>query len=328
MSFRIKLWGVRGSLPTPKTPSEINNKITLALHEFVRQGLKSESDIPHFMNKLPVHLGGGYGGHTTCIEAKYGDQSLIIDGGSGIQRKAIELMKGPCAIGEGEVHILLSHFHWDHIIGLPFFIPLFIPGNKIHFYAVQDEMPDVFNQLFSKPYFPVPSDQLSAHIQFHKLEPRTKTNINGFDVTPYLLDHPDPCWGFRVEKDGAAYSHCVDTECTRVTPAQLDKDLPLYQNVDLMVFDAQYTIKEASEKVNWGHAAASFGIDIGMRENIKKILFVHHDPASSDEKIKSVEMEMRKYHEKLTGQLESNGLSFYPIRWDFAREDEEIEVKG
>jgi len=90
--------------------------------------------------------------------------------------------------------------------------------------------------------------------------------------------------GYRIENGGKVFSHCVDTECTRVSREELGEDLPLYQNVDLMLFDAQYTLMESIERVNWGHAAASLGLDIAMREGVKRVLFMHHDPASTDEK--------------------------------------------
>ena len=326
MSFKVKLWGIRGSLPAPKTPDEVKSRVADSIKDFLAQGYSKESDINQYLTSTPVHQLQGYGGHTTCVEVKDSHSSVVIDAGSGIRKKGIELMSGPFAHGRGEADIIFTHFHWDHIMVQPFFAPLFIPGNKIHMYAVQEDLEEIIKTLFTKPFFPVAFKDLGAEIHFHKLAPREPQEINGFSVTPYLLDHPDPCWGLKFEKENLTYSHCVDTECTRVTNSQLGQDLPLYQDIDLMMFDAQYTIKEASEKVNWGHAAASFGIDLAMRENIRKILFVHHDPASSDEKIFEIESEMRRYHEKVISQMQQNGINFHHTEWDFAVEDLEIEV--
>jgi phosphoribosyl 1,2-cyclic phosphodiesterase len=325
-SFLVKLWGVRGSLPTPETPEEKQKKIANAIKDFIESGYQSPADIDNFIKNYPNHLCGGYGGNTTCVEVFKGSQSLIIDGGSGLRKKALDLMSGPCAQGQGEVHILMTHFHWDHLIGLPFFTPLFIKGNRINFYAVQNNLGHAIRDVFKKPYFPVEFDALASNIRFHHLKEREAVEIEGFQVTPYQLDHPDPCWGFKIQKDGATYSHCVDTEFTRATEEELGPDLPLYQNVDLMVFDAQYTIKEATEKVNWGHAAASFGIDIAMREGVKKILFVHHDPNASDRKIKMTEHEVRSYYLSLTDQLKKNDMPFNPVEWQFAIEDQLFPV--
>jgi len=282
MSLFVKLWGVRGSLPTPYNPKDLEKKIHGLMSDFLEAGLTKSSEIEKFFAGLPVYKKMGFGGNTMCAEVSTEKTQIIVDGGSGIRALGQKMMAGPCGLGKGNVHILFTHFHWDHLIGLPFFIPIFIPGNKINVYAVQDDLKKAFLTIFQKPYFPVPYEGLSAEIIFHKLEPRQPDSIGDIKFTPYQLDHPDPCWGYRFENQNKIYSHCVDTECSRISREDLGPDLPLYQDVDVMVFDAQYSLLEATEKINWGHAAATFGLDIGMREGIKKMFFVHHDPAAAD----------------------------------------------
>lgn len=318
-SFQVKIWGARGSLPAPMTPEALEAHVRTAIAAFT-EAKTGSADLEAFLKALPRHRFGGYGGNTPCIEVKDAQTQIIIDGGSGIRPLGYELMKGPCGKGSGEVHILFTHFHWDHLIGLPFFTPIFIPGNKVHVWAVQPDLPDIFKTLFKKPYFPVPLDQIGAQVVYHRLEPRKSVKFGGFSVTPYQLDHPDPCWGYRIEKGGRVYSHCVDTECTRVSREQLGPDLPLYQGVDLMVFDAQYTLMETIEKVNWGHAAASLGLDIAMREGIKKVLFMHHDPASSLEKIAAAETQARRYYDNQMKSARRSGLAVNSVDWEFAYE--------
>ncbi|HCM41517.1 MAG: MBL fold metallo-hydrolase [Bdellovibrionales bacterium GWB1_52_6] len=318
----IKLWGVRGSFPAPLSPALLDKR----LHDTVAGFLEkypsgSVADMHAYFKALPRHAHTGFGGNTTCVEVGSGSSRIIIDGGSGIRSLGYELMAGPCGKGHGEVHILFTHVHWDHIIGLLFFTPIFIPGNRIHVYSVDSDLKDVFETLFKKPFFPVPLAQLGSIIEYHRLEPRKPADIQGIQVTPYQLDHPDPCWGFKFEKNGKVYSHCVDTECTRVTPEELGADLPLYQGVDLMLFDAQYTLMETIERVNWGHAAASLGLDIAMREGIRKVIFMHHDPASSDDKIAAAEAQARRYYKN---QLNSNRRDsiarLSEVDWSFAYE--------
>src|SRR5690606_23912279 len=135
----------------------------------------------------------------------------------------------------------LTHFHWDHLIGLPFFIPIFIPGNKIHFYAPHDDLEENIRLMFRKPNFPVEFENLGAQIFFHKLEPRKTRKFWDMNVTPYQLDHPYPCWGYKIEKNGKIFSHCVDSAMTRVSREDLGDDLPLYQDADIALMDAQYT---------------------------------------------------------------------------------------
>jgi phosphoribosyl 1,2-cyclic phosphodiesterase len=326
MAFKIKLWGVRGSIPAPKKPIEIKQLLEHHFQNFFKQGYTNPSDIAPYFSTLQTHDIGGYGGNTSCAEVFTDSTSLIIDGGSGLRMKGFELMLGPCGLGRGEVHILFTHFHWDHLIGLPFFVPFFIPGNKIHLYAVQPELEHIIRTVFSKPYFPVPFDQLPSDIHFHQLEPRKTKVFSDIEVTPYQLDHPDPCWGFKLANDNKNISYCVDTECIRVTREELGEDLPLYQNIDLMVFDAQYTIQEATEKINWGHASASFGLDLAVRENIKRILFVHHDPSASDTAIHNAHLQAEGYYKALVDYHKKSGETFYPVQWTYGVEGQVEEV--
>lgn len=318
--FQIKIWGARGSLPTPAAPSGIESFIKEIMLDFLDRPSHSRNDLDAYLKKLPIHRFGGYGGNTPCIEVKSPCQQIILDGGSGIRNLGYELMGGPCGRGQGEVHIFFTHFHWDHLIGLPFFTPIFIPGNQIHVWAVQEDLPDAFHMLFRKPYFPVPLNMLGSSIIYHRLEPRKTIELGDFSLTPYQLDHPDPCWGYRIEKNDKVYAHCVDTECTRVSREQLGPDLALYQGVDLMIFDGQYTLMETIEKVNWGHATASLGLDIAMREKIKRVLFMHFDPAASNEKIAAAEAQARRYYQSQLRTIKHSAIPLYEVNWSFAQE--------
>ncbi len=327
MAFAVKLLGVRGTLPTPLTPSQRDDKIKQAIQAFIASPQASVFEVQEFMKDYPAHLRGGYGGHTSCVQISSKSEQLIIDCGTGLSQLVPELANTEFKEGKGQIHILMTHFHWDHLMGLLTFFPLFIKGNKIHFYAVQPELAQVIKAIFQKPFFPVPFESLGGTLYFHQLSPREPRPINGFNITPYQLDHPDPCWGFRVEKDGAVYSHCVDTEGVRLTPEELGPDLPLYQNVDLMLFDSQYTMQEITEKVNWGHATANFGIDLALTQNIRKILFAHHDPFASDSKIKETSVQVQHYYESMCRMYKKNNIPFNDVEWDIAREGMRIEVK-
>lgn len=324
--MKVKLWGVRGSLPSPLAPQAVDLRMSQVLRGFFQAGHQDASQIDGYLKSLPIHRLGGYGGNTPCIEVSTPQSRLIIDGGSGIRSLGYDYMNGPCGRGQGEAHLLFTHFHWDHLIGLPFFTPIFIPGNKIHVYAVQPDLPEVFRTIFKKPYFPLNLEQLGATIVYHQLTPYQAVQFGDLSVTPYQLDHPDPCWGFKFEHKGKVFSHCVDTECTRTTPESLGADLPLYQNVDFMIFDAQYTLMESIEKVNWGHAAAMIGLDIAMREGVKKILFMHHDPASNDEKVAGVEAETHRYYQAQLKHFVRSQIPHHEVDWSFAREGQIIEL--
>ena len=323
--MKIKIWGARGSLPSPHLPHTLEKRIQEVLELYQAKGGSRES-AGNFLAELSREKLGGFGGNTSCIEVSTPDQRLIIDAGSGIRLLGYDLLKGPCGKGQGEVDLLFTHFHWDHLIGLPFFVPLFIKGNSIRAHAVQPEIHRIFQLVFQKPYFPVPFEALGADIETRNLTPREPKVFNDLTVTPYQLDHPDPCWGFKIEHQGKVFSYCVDTEATRVSHQELGADLPLYQGVDLMIFDSQYTLSEVVEKVDWGHSSATIGLDLAMREKIKKIIFVHHDPAASDQKIADARAEADRYYHSQLKQAKGAGHPIYEVEWDYGFEGMEFDL--
>lgn len=313
MSFKVKFWGVRGSIPSGETPEQWEQHFRLLLNRFFKEGYSKPDDVELFIQGLPRQWIGGFGVDTSCVEVRGTEHSILIDGGSGLRRYGEDIthdLKG----GE-EHHILLTHFHWDHLIGIPFFPPMFRADQKIHFYAVQEDLERNIRLKFSKPFFPVSFEMLSSKIEFHALKPRQVNRIGEFNVTPFLLDHPDPCWGFKVEKDNLGYAHCVDTEGTRISREDLGLDLPLYQNIDLMYFDAQYTLPELAEKANWGHSAAQIGLDIAMREGIRYIVFGHHDPGATIKDLFNLRKQTREYHEWRVKTAQTNRIHFNSVNW-------------
>lgn len=322
--MQVKLWGVRGSLPRPETPEKLQQRIVTLLNDFEAASTSSAKD---FVASLKPHQLGGYGGNTSCMQVIDDDgEDLIIDCGSGIKDLGMEMMAGPAGKGKAKISILLTHFHWDHVIGLPFFIPIFIPGNEITFYGVQDNLETCIKEMFKKPFFPVDFSWLPSTIRFEKLEPRKTVKIDSYDVTPYQLDHPDPCWGYRVDKNGKSYAHCVDTEANRISKEELGEDVKLYQDVNLMVFDGQYTLVEVIEKVNWGHAVAGLGLDLAMQEKVDHVVFVHHDPYATHEKIQNAIEQTRQYHEVRVKECKNAGQEIHPVTWEFGYEGMVIKV--
>lgn len=322
MGMKLTYWGVRGSLPASPTPDQWSKTFAGLMSEFFKAGHKGPEDINKFVNSLHPARVGGWGGNTTCVEVETSTGTIIIDGGSGIRNLSEKIVKR--LNKQKPIHIFMTHFHWDHMIGIPFFIPIFIPGVRVQFYAVQPELEYLVRGIFKKPYFPVPFESLPSSVTFKQLLPRQPLEIDGIKITPYQLDHPDPCWGFKVEGDGKTYAHCVDTEGNRVTREQLGADLPLYQGVDCMYYDAQYTLPELAEKANWGHSAAQIGLDIAMREGIKTLLFAHHDPGASIEQIFEVDQAVREYYDWKIKSPEGKELA--AVDWQFATEGMKIEL--
>lgn len=325
MAFKLKFWGVRGSIPSGETPEQWQQHFKLLLHQFFKEGYSRKDEIDTFLKGVPTQLVGGFGTDTSCVEVKGDTHSLLVDGGSGLRRYsqkiAADLVPG------GEHHILLTHFHWDHLLGIPFFAPIFRSDQTVHLYAVQEDLERNIRFKFSKPFFPVSFEMLSSRVVFHQLKPREPNSIGEFTVTPYLLDHPDPCWGFKIQKGEIGYAHCVDTEGTRVSREEMGLDLPLYQNVEVMYFDAQYTLPELVEKANWGHSAAQIGLDIALREAIPYVIFGHHDPGASIKNLVDLTKQTREYHDWRVQTAQTNRLQSHEVNWRYGHDGLLLDLK-
>jgi phosphoribosyl 1,2-cyclic phosphodiesterase len=303
-----------------------DQKIKSAIVSFVESG-NSISQLDEFIESIDRHDKGGYGGNTSCVEVRSKEgQQIIIDGGSGLRPLGASMMQKESFKDASDVHIFMTHFHWDHLMGIPFFIPLFVPGKRVHFYGVQDTIHTFLDVLFQKPYFPVEKKDLAAELITHQIQGREPFHLGDLVITPYLLDHPDPCWGYRVECGEKSYAHCVDTECTRMSRKDLGPDLPLYTGADVMTFDAQYSLEEVTARINWGHSAAAIGLDIAEREQIKHLIFVHHDPYAPDATIAEQISMCQKHQNSLEKQAERRGEVLYDVRWEYGYDGMKIEV--
>lgn len=326
MSLKIKYWGVRGSIPSANSPSENIYELQKHMLAFFKAGYSKAEHIEEFIESMSIPRLGGFGSATTCVQAYTENASLLIDAGSGLRRYSDFLNKNKQNSIPKVFHIYLTHFHWDHLLGLPFFSPLFSGNFEVNFYAVEDDLESAIKLKFSRPFFPVAYEALRSKIKFIKLKPRVPYPIGDMTITPYRLDHPDPCWGLKVEHSGKVYSHCVDTEGTRTSREELGIDLPLYQNVDLMYFDAQYTFPELAEKANWGHSAAQIGLDIAIREAIPKVIFAHHDPGANTSDLYNLIAQTREYYTWRKQTAETNHQLFHEVKWRFAYEDLSITI--
>lgn len=309
---------MRGSLPSSLSPQEWTKHIEELMQQFFDQGFQKKADIERFLQTRSAAAIGGFGTATSCVEVIAQNKSLIIDGGSGLRNLSDALAKQNQFDPPNEYHFLMTHFHFDHILGLPFFSPHFSKGKKINYYIVQEEGERVIREMFKKPIFPVGFEHLEAQVTFHKIQPYKKIQINGFEVTPYLMDHPDPCYGFRIEHGGKVYAHAVDNEAIRTTKAQLGEDAGLFEKANLMFFDAQYDESDMSVKKGWGHGTCDRGFEIARHFGVQQILFAHHDPSLSIEDIslqkKKAEISFKKQFPDLK------------LRWDFAVEGQEVEI--
>jgi phosphoribosyl 1,2-cyclic phosphodiesterase len=316
--MKVKFWGVRGSLPSSLEPSEWVQHFEALMGQFFDEGHQKKEDIAAFFKSKSKQQIGGFGTATTCVEVSSGTQFLIIDGGSGLRNLSDFILKKKSDEVSKEYHILMTHYHFDHILGLPFFSPHFSKGQKINYYIVQKEGEEIIRSMFKKPLFPVGFEHLEAEVKFHLIKPYEKLAINGFDITAFTMDHPDPCYGFRIEKNQKVYSHAIDNEAIRTTRAQLGKDSGLFENANLMFFDAQYDESDMISKKGWGHGTCDRGFEIASNFDVQQILFAHHDPTFS---IQDSWIQKKKAEHSF-----KKNYSHLKTKWDFAVEGQIVDL--
>jgi CheY-like chemotaxis protein/phosphoribosyl 1,2-cyclic phosphodiesterase len=258
--MRIRFWGTRGSLAKPG-PNTIR-----------------------------------YGGNTSCVEVCTADETLIIlDCGTG----AHDLGRSLVASGERPIrgHLLITHTHWDHIQGFPFFAPLFVQGNEWDVYAPQglgQRLEDTLAGQMEYAYFPVTLGQLGATIRYHELG-EGSFDLGAVRVTARYMNHPGLALGYRLEAGGVAVVYATDHEPhSRHQPEVADpaQILPVHREdqrhveflagADLVIHDAQYTLEEYPSKLTWGHSPAELAVDFALAAGVKRLALFHHDPLRDD----------------------------------------------
>ena len=296
--MKIKFWGARGSLPTPLTNEEYRSKLKGVLRQSRNASLETDEDVEAFVQGLPPHLSHTMGGNTTCYEVtSEGGTQVIIDMGTGIRSLGKTLMAGPCGQGKGHLRILMTHTHWDHIMGFPFFVPAYIPGNRIDFYGIHEHIEEALLMQSRPMCFPVHLTDMGAEFHFHTLQEGEPFQIGDLHITTKALEHPGTSYSYKFTEGDKTLIVATDAEYKKLTRPNLQPYLDFYEGADLLVFDAQYTLGEAFHKRDWGHSSPPIGIDIAYLADLKKLAFVHHDPNSDDKHLEDLAHAAQKYHE-------------------------------
>ncbi len=280
----VHFWGVRGSIPSPLTSDQIQSKITAVVERITSEDLVSEDSRMKFIANLPKWIYGTVGGNSPCVQviSKAGDH-IILDGGSGIRCLAKKGVKP----SDKHYHLFFSHFHWDHIQGIPFFDPIYDSGATIDIYSNYRNMEEFLEKQNGEPYFPPNADwrKLNATIRFHVIEEGQPVKIGNVIVNTHKMKHPGDSYSISIEEDGKKVIYCTDVELQN---SDFDLNNPrnyFFDKADAIIFDSQYTADEAIVKENWGHSSFCFGIDFAHTWNIKKVFMFHHEPTYDDKKL-------------------------------------------
>src|ERR1700720_958816 len=231
-----------------------------------------------------------YGGNTPCLEliAPDGTQ-FILDCGTGL-RMLGSRWAAPNGGKTPETHILVTHYHWDHIQGIPFFSPLYAENNEFHFYSFRskflgrDSLKQVFEAQMALPYFPVDMSAMNAKRKFKEVEGGDSFTIGENKITTKWLNHPQGCLGFRFETSAGTVVYATDNE---PGDPKLDKSLrELAAGADIFINDAQFTPEQlATNRKGWGHSSWLEGVKIAEEVGVKNLVLFHHDPDSTDKAV-------------------------------------------
>jgi phosphoribosyl 1,2-cyclic phosphodiesterase len=269
----VRFWGVRGSTPTPQS-----------------ENLR-------------------YGGNTSCVEVRVNGHIYVFDCGTGFRNLGKQLSLEHAADGKNghpiNAHIFLSHFHWDHIQGIPFFSPLYNDRESsfiFHSSSRTRGLQQALEEQMADPYFPVNMSEMAAHRQFCTID-EGRTQLEGCTVETKWLNHPQGSLGFRMETQGKTIVYATDNE-----PGDpvFDKSVrKLAEGADLLIYDAQYLPEEyAARKQGWGHSHWREAINVVMESGAKELILFHHDPDHTDACIDAVVKQAREYYPKVRAASE------------------------
>jgi phosphoribosyl 1,2-cyclic phosphodiesterase len=296
--MKIHFWGVRGSIPTSVSPSSIKSKISAIVEQITVDDLASAESREKFLAGLPPWLFGTTGGNSPCVSVSLDnnkDDCIVFDCGSGLRELGITQASAEKKINH--YHIFLSHFHWDHIQGLPFFGPGYNPAVKIDFYSPAGNLEKILSGQMIHPYFPVTLDAMGATKTFHYME--NDIDILGCKISKKKMNHPGDSYAYCINENGKRFIYATDTELTSGDFLKNDENTAFFNGADVIVIDCQYTLGEAIDKYNWGHSAFSLAVDFSVNWNIKHMVLFHHDPTYDDHKLYGILQSAKWYLERM-----------------------------
>ena len=250
--MEVFFWGVRGSIPTPGKDYYI------------------------------------YGGNTSCVEIRLNNHSLILDMGSGLKNLGESLIKRKL----NNFDILISHFHYDHTCGLPFFKPAFLKDFNFSLWSGRRDIVNILNAQISSPSFPITISEFNANIKYKSFNVGESFHLNqNTKIKTYPLNHPDGAVGYRVENNNKSLCYITDHE--HIIDIKNQGLLNFINNCDVLIYDSTYKDEEFNKYIGWGHSTWQEGYRMSMYSNVKKYFVFHHNPDNKDKDMEVIEKESK-----------------------------------
>ena len=261
--MKIRFWGTRGSIPTPGQRT-------------VR-----------------------YGGNTACVEVRDAtDHLLILDAGTGLRELGLKLNGS----GPRTMELFLSHLHWDHIQGIPFFRPAYDPKSTLRLYGPKQQRPlrELLGLGMDDPFFPVDLDGLPVQLEVHEIESGSAIQVGPYRVRATALFHPAPALAYRIEADGRSLVYATDTEDP--FSGQENPVIAFAAGADVLIHDAQFL--DADFKPGWGHSTIGKALEVAQRAKVKRLVLFHHDPDRTDDDLDRIAVETQRAADAAAGGLQ------------------------
>lgn len=296
----VRFWGTRGSLPVALKAGAVERKIARALVAAQGRSFAGEDEARAFLAQQEFAARATYGGATSCVEIETGARSFFVcDMGSGLREFGLSAM-GRCAGGHPRSYnIFLSHLHWDHIMGFPFFVPAFDPGAEIVIHAGHADAEQALRRQQEEISFPVAFDWLRANIRFVTMIPGEPLQVDGITVVAMAQHHSHDSYGYRfTDANGRSCVYSTDSEHKIDRMDVEDAFVGFFGGADLVVCDTMYSLADTvSLKEDWGHSSNIVAVDLCRRAGARRLALFHHEPTYSDEDIERMHGETLRYEE-------------------------------
>ena len=299
--MQVRFRGTRGSLPVAAKGAAVRAKVVAALVAASGRRFADAAEAGAFVDaELDFAAAQTYGGATSCVEVDAGAGAFIVcDMGSGLREFGLDAM-GRCAKGRvREFHFFLSHLHWDHIMGFPFFVPAFVPGTRIVIHSGHADAEQALRRQQEEISFPVPFDWLKADISFRTLEVGPSYRIGEVEVSLIEQHHSHLSYGYRFTgPDGKVAVYSTDSEHKIDRMEGEDDVVSFFGGADLVVCDTMYSLADSvSMKEDWGHSSNIVAIDLCHEAAARRLALFHHEPTYSDTDILRMHNESIRYEE-------------------------------
>ena len=297
----VRFWGTRGSLPVAQTGPAIRRKVARALLAAEGRRFTGADEAEAFVEaELDFATGATYGGATTCVEIdNEGGSFFVCDMGSGLREFGLDALKRCTGGHERSYNFFMSHLHWDHIMGFPFFAPAFDPGAKIVIHSGHVDAEEALRRQQEEISFPVPFDWLKARIEFMTVEPGKSYEVDGVSVEVMEQHHSHTSYGYRfTHANGKIAVFSTDSEHKLDRIAGEADVAHFFRDADLVICDTMYSLADSvSMKEDWGHSSNIVAVDLCHAARAKRLALFHHEPIYSDEDIQRIHAETIRYEE-------------------------------